>query len=140
MENKKNKINKELDEFEDSTKYGEFISSFFTWNTLEGQKERARKLENLTKDKRGKRDKWVRGLNVRKKSIFPVLHRFTRMKKTTNGNGENRSFRTFNPRPHLFDFSVRVGRPPSIIRKIKKKRAIKSKTRKIKEKTIKFAK
>ena len=69
MENKKNKFNKELDKFEDSTKYGEFISSFFTWNTLEGQKERARKLEDMTKNKRDKRDKWDkwgRGLNVRK--------------------------------------------------------------------------
>ena len=123
MENKKNKINKELDKFEDSTKYGEFISSFFTWNTLEGQKERARKLEDMTKDKR---DKWGRGLNVRKKSIFQVLHRPTRMGKTTSGDEEIRSFRTFNPRPHLF----------YLLLKIKKKRAIKSKIRKTKEKTI----
>ena len=76
MENKKNKFNKELDKFEDSTKYGEFISSFFTWNTLEGQKERARKLEDMTKDKRDKwgrglKDKWGRGLNVRKDLFFP---------------------------------------------------------------------
>ena len=71
MENKKNKINKELDEFEDSTKYGEFISSFFTWNTLEGQKERARKLEDMTKDKRDKWYKWGRGLNVRNDPISP---------------------------------------------------------------------
>lgn len=34
---------------EDSTKYGEFISSFFDWNTLEGQKKRTEKLENITK-------------------------------------------------------------------------------------------
>ena len=36
---------------EDATKYGEFISSFFEWKTLAEQKEIARKLENITKDK-----------------------------------------------------------------------------------------
>ena len=34
---------------EDTTKYGEFISSYFAWLTLEGQKENAKKLENMTK-------------------------------------------------------------------------------------------
>lgn len=34
---------------EDSTKYGEFISSIFEWDTLEGQKRKANKLENVTK-------------------------------------------------------------------------------------------
>lgn len=34
---------------EDATKYGEFISSFFNWNTLEEQKRKANKLENITK-------------------------------------------------------------------------------------------
>ena len=34
---------------EDATKYGEFISSYFDWNTLEGQKEKAKKLEKITK-------------------------------------------------------------------------------------------
>ena len=51
MENKKNNLNKEISNIEDSTKYGEFISSFFSWNTLEGQKEKAKYLENITKDK-----------------------------------------------------------------------------------------
>ena len=45
------KLNSKNDEIEDSTKYGEFISSFFSWNTLEGQKEKAKDLENMTKDK-----------------------------------------------------------------------------------------
>lgn len=38
---------------EDSTKYGEFISSYFAWLSLPDQKEKARKLENITdiKDK-----------------------------------------------------------------------------------------
>lgn len=34
---------------EDTTKYGEFISSFDAWLTFEGQKERANHLENNTK-------------------------------------------------------------------------------------------
>jgi len=34
---------------EDTTKYGEFISSYFAWITLERQKEEAEKLENITK-------------------------------------------------------------------------------------------
>ena len=33
---------------EDTTKYGEFISSFFDWNTLTEQKRKAEKLENIT--------------------------------------------------------------------------------------------
>ena len=33
---------------EDATKYGEFISSFFEWNTLAGQKRKAERLENIT--------------------------------------------------------------------------------------------
>lgn len=44
--NKKNKINGE-----DSTKYGEFISSYFAWMSLDKQKEEADKLSNITKDK-----------------------------------------------------------------------------------------
>jgi hypothetical protein len=34
---------------EDKTKYGEFISSYFAWQTLENQKEIVDKLENITK-------------------------------------------------------------------------------------------
>lgn len=34
---------------EDTTNYGEFISSYFAWITLEKQKEEANKLENITK-------------------------------------------------------------------------------------------
>jgi hypothetical protein len=34
---------------EDSTKYREFISTFFTWIGLKEQKERAEELENITK-------------------------------------------------------------------------------------------
>ena len=34
---------------EDKTKYGEFISSFFGWKTLDKQKEIAKKIEDITK-------------------------------------------------------------------------------------------
>ena len=37
---------------EDATKYGEFISSFFAWKTLEDQKEIADKLANITEDEK----------------------------------------------------------------------------------------
>lgn len=33
---------------EDSTKYGEFISSYFNWISLDEQKKRAKELENMT--------------------------------------------------------------------------------------------
>ena len=42
-------MRKDEDEIEDSTKYGEFVSSYFAWLTLEGQKERADELNNITK-------------------------------------------------------------------------------------------
>lgn len=47
-----NKINKEKKK--DSTKYGEFVSSYFAWQTLEDQKEKAKRLENITKKERNK--------------------------------------------------------------------------------------
>ena len=34
---------------EDSTQYGEFISSYFAWKTLSEQKNIVDKLENITK-------------------------------------------------------------------------------------------
>lgn len=40
------------DNKEDSTKYGEFISSYFAWLSLEDQKQIANKLENITKNKK----------------------------------------------------------------------------------------
>lgn len=53
MKDKKetNNFNNEISEIEDSSKYGEFISSYFTWNTLAGQKEKVKDLENMTKGK-----------------------------------------------------------------------------------------
>ena len=46
-ENDKNVNNKEIGE--DTTKYGEFVSSFFNWKTLKEQKKIVEKLENVTK-------------------------------------------------------------------------------------------
>ena len=54
MKNKKNNLNKKTDNIEDSTKNSEFISSFFSWNTLEGQKEKVGELENIAKPKKEK--------------------------------------------------------------------------------------
>ena len=44
MDDKKNKHGKD----EDTTKYGEFISSYFAWKTLDEQKDIADKLANIT--------------------------------------------------------------------------------------------
>ena len=38
----------ELEEIEDVTKYGEFISSYFAWLTLEKQKSKAKDMEDMT--------------------------------------------------------------------------------------------
>lgn len=51
---KKKNMKKAREEFgvevgEDSTKYGEFISSYFAWISLPEQKEKAEKLQNMTK-------------------------------------------------------------------------------------------
>ena len=45
----KNNIIDDLDEEEDSTKYGEFVTSYFAWVPLSKQKENVKKLENITK-------------------------------------------------------------------------------------------
>lgn len=44
-------MNKDEDDIEDGTKYGEFVSSYFAWLTLDGQKERANDLSKITKKK-----------------------------------------------------------------------------------------
>lgn len=41
----------EIEEYEDVTKYGEFVSSYFSWLTLEKQKIKADEIEKMTKDK-----------------------------------------------------------------------------------------
>lgn len=45
---KENNIN-EVEVGEDTTKYGEFISSYFAWVSLPEQKAKAEKLQNITK-------------------------------------------------------------------------------------------
>lgn len=56
VEKKKEYIEHTKEEFgvevgEDSTKYGEFISSYFAWIPLPRQKEKAEELQNITKKK-----------------------------------------------------------------------------------------
>ena len=46
---KKDKTKKEYGE--DATKYGEFVSSYFGWVSLEDQKDIVDKLESITKKK-----------------------------------------------------------------------------------------
>lgn len=46
--NQKEKIGN-MEEMEDVTKYGEFVSSYFAWLTLERQKQNAEKMEEITK-------------------------------------------------------------------------------------------
>lgn len=45
------KSNKDI-ELDDTTKYGEFISSYFAWIPLEMQKEKAKSMEKMTKRKK----------------------------------------------------------------------------------------
>lgn len=37
-----------MEQAEDVTKYGEFVSSYFAWLTLEQQKKQAKDMENMT--------------------------------------------------------------------------------------------
>lgn len=46
--NKKDKMGN-MEETEDVTKYGEFVSSYFAWLTLERQKQNAKNMEDMTK-------------------------------------------------------------------------------------------
>lgn len=45
------KVNNSNIEIEDTTKYGEFISSYFAWLTLDRQKKNAKQMEEMTKKK-----------------------------------------------------------------------------------------
>lgn len=49
-DDKKN-IRHSISEIEDTTKYGEFISSYFAWLTLDKQKENAKAMDEMTKKK-----------------------------------------------------------------------------------------
>lgn len=39
----------QMEEYEDVTKYGEFVSSYFAWLSLEKQKSKAKEMENIGK-------------------------------------------------------------------------------------------
>lgn len=49
VENTKEEFGVEVGE--DSTKYGEFVSSYFAWIPLPKQKEKAEEMQNMTKKK-----------------------------------------------------------------------------------------
>lgn len=51
MMDNKNNIMDDLDEWEDATKYGEFVTTYFAWVPMSKQKENVKKLENITKKK-----------------------------------------------------------------------------------------
>lgn len=51
---------------EDSTKYGEFISSYFAWVSLPQQKEKVEELQNMTKNNRKERNSEDKKENRRK--------------------------------------------------------------------------
>lgn len=46
-----NEDKKSNEDIEDTTKYGEFISSYFAWTTLEKQKQNAKEMDKMTKAK-----------------------------------------------------------------------------------------
>ncbi len=45
------KIRHSISEIEDATKYGEFVSSYFAWVTLDRQKKKAKEMDQMTKRK-----------------------------------------------------------------------------------------
>lgn len=53
MEQAKEKFGVEVGE--DSTKYGEFVSSYFAWVPLPKQKEKAKELQKMTKNDKKQR-------------------------------------------------------------------------------------
>ena len=48
MKEKKEKVDN-LDENEDTTEYGEFITSYFAWIPMSTQKEKANEIDKMTK-------------------------------------------------------------------------------------------
>ncbi|TYQ16638.1 UNVERIFIED_CONTAM: hypothetical protein Cloal_3204 [Acetivibrio alkalicellulosi] len=57
MANKNDKNNIKDERIEDTTKYGEFISSFDQWMTPDIQRKNARRLAKLTENSDNKNDK-----------------------------------------------------------------------------------
>ena len=56
--NEYNKIGKH-EVGEDTTKYGEFVTSYFAWVPMSKQKENVEKLENITKKEKNKDKKRI---------------------------------------------------------------------------------
>ena len=84
--NDKNIENRETEVGEDSTKYGEFISSYFAWISLPNQKEKAEELQNMTKkkDKKRKKQKYKKQLiKIDNKSQKRPKRDFDLVKKKT---------------------------------------------------------
>lgn len=50
-------MNKDKREKEDTTKYGEFVSSFFGWITPENQKHRVNEIEKMTNNEEKNKNK-----------------------------------------------------------------------------------
>ena len=55
------KMNKDKREKEDTTKYGEFVSSFFGWITPENQKHRVNEIEKMTNNEEKNKNKQKKG-------------------------------------------------------------------------------
>lgn len=51
MSKKNEKQENIIEQVEDVSKYGEFVSSYFAWLSLDKQKQNAKKLEQITKKK-----------------------------------------------------------------------------------------
>ncbi len=49
IENKEKSIKYGEEDVEDTTRYGEFVTSYFAWVPMSKQKENVEKLENITK-------------------------------------------------------------------------------------------
>lgn len=49
IENKEESIKHGEEESEDTTRYGEFVTSYFAWVPMSKQKENVKRLENITK-------------------------------------------------------------------------------------------
>lgn len=59
IQNKKETIKYGEEEVEDTTKYGEFVTSYFAWIPMSKQKENVEKLENITKKEKNKDKKRI---------------------------------------------------------------------------------
>lgn len=62
MANRNDKTDIKDERIEDTTMYGEFVSSFQQWNTLDRQRKNARHLEEVT-EKPSQKDTYVKKRN-----------------------------------------------------------------------------